>query len=296
MDFKAIDAAIEHYLARTSDEDKARLTFFRGLWDIQQRAAERLAEANPYSPEDAETLERHYWDETAALLTRPVSIDAAEFARMCADIAAHMSAQAGLDEQAAAVLAAYDWEWFSQHSALELAGKDPAGYIEDCLRRIDYFGVDAACPSNVFMMVPTFALRAFLQGPAQQVMDTLRDAQKNQMYHDKPLRCPVCGSPAAASLVGGGLELESHARELYCSTCGTRWPFERIRCGCCGTRNQSKLHWVHVEGDDAHRLHLCDACGDYMRTVFRNELGFAICMEVEDVAMTFLDQVAQSIE
>ena len=296
MDFKAIDAAIAHYTEHATDEDKARYDLFRGLWQIQQDEAERLAAAYPYEADDEETLENHYWEGVAAFLQRPVTVDADQFAAVCTSVAGYLAEHAGFDEQAAQVLVDYDWASFAGTSALELAGKDPAGYVEDCLRRIDDFDVDASCPSNVFMMVPTFALRAFLQEPAARVMEGLSNVGRNQLYHNKPLRCPACGSPASTSYVGGGLELESHERGLYCSMCGSAWPFERIRCGCCGTRNQGSLHWFHVEGDPAHRLHKCDECGDYMRTTFQNDLHAALCMEVEDVAMAYLDRVAQSLK
>lgn len=295
MNFKAIDAAIEHYTENASDEEKARYELFRGLWQIQQEEAERLAALHAYAPADSDVLETQYWEGAAAFLSRPVAVDAEDFAAVCTRVAQYLAAHAGFDEQAAQVLSGYDWLSFAQRAPMELAGQDPAGFVEECLRRVGDYDVDTACPANVFMMVPTFALRAFLQGPACQVMDGLAKVGRNQLYHNKPLRCPACGSPAATSYVGGGLELESHERGLYCSMCGSAWPFERIRCGCCGTRNQGSLHWFHVEGDPAHRLHVCDECGDYMRTTFQNDLHAALCMEVEDVAMSYLDQVAASI-
>lgn len=295
MNMKRIDEAIAHYSEAATPEEAARYAFFKGLWELQNAEAKRLAEHLDYRLASPEVLEEQYWGGQAAIASNPVSIAAANYAALCKQVADYMAEHAGLDENIAKVLASYDWDKFVSNSAFELAGREPAAYIEDCLRRINVFEVDTACPANVFMMVPSFALRPFFQTVAAQTMDALKDVKKNQLYHNKPLHCPVCGSLASASYVGGGLELESHGRMLYCAMCGAEWAFERIRCAKCGTRNQGHLHWVHVEGDSAHRLHLCDECGGYTRTVFQDDLHAAVCMPVEDVVMARLDEVAQTL-
>lgn len=82
------------------------------------------------------------------------------------------------------------------------------------------------------------------------------------------------------------------AREQYCGTCGALWPFERVRCGNCGTKNQGHLHYYNVDDDFAHRVQVCDECGGYQRVVFQQEARGGCVMEVEDVVMAKLDHVA----
>ena len=49
------------------------------------------------------------------------------------------------------------------------------------------------------------------------------------------------------------------------------WQFERIRCAVCGDEATSELQYVHLEGDDKHRLHVCSACDSTVATVFGAE-------------------------
>ena len=139
----------------------------------------------------------------------------------------------------------------------------------------------------------SFALRPMLQSAAASIMKELSATVKEgNTLHDKPLSCPVCGSKATASYVGETPSSQGKGRMLYCGTCGTEWEFERIRCASCGTQNQGHLNYFHVEGDEAHRLHNCKECGDYMRTVFQDEIEVPFVFEVEDVVMARLDMVA----
>ena len=294
MNLKAIDRAIAAYEGEFDEADAARMAFFRTLWGIMQDESDRLAETNPYEPLEPAEFIAQYWKFTPALLSRPVAIDAREFAHTCTLVAAHMAENAGLENDVASVLDAYEWSGFANACDLEKAGRDPAAFVEECLKGIDRFCVDSACPGGVFMMVPTFALRAHLQGPAQQTMENFLVKRDEQNYHDKPLRCPICGTHAAAAYVLSGASTESHDRMLFCATCGTTWSFERVRCACCGMQNQAHLHWFHLEGDSAHRLQNCEECGDYMRTVFQDDLGKPLSIEVEDVIMARLDAVALS--
>lgn len=292
MDFKAIDAALAAYAKDADDAGKARLDFFRGLWQIQQQEGELVAAQSDYEAPDAQDAKRIYWSGMPVLGEVPVIVDAADFAHTCAAIAAYMADHAGLEDTAADALRAYDWTRFTEAADLARAGSDPAAFIEGCLQDLDIFGIDADCPSNIFMMVPAFALRSYLEIPAQKIMDAIvfEDDELNQHAH--PLRCPVCGTPATAAFVGENDATDGRGRQLYCSMCGTRWTFDRIRCACCGTQSQTKLHYFNVEGDEAHRLQNCEECGDYMRTVFQDQLRAPLSMEVEDIVMADLDAIA----
>ncbi|NTU90055.1 MAG: formate dehydrogenase accessory protein FdhE, partial [Actinobacteria bacterium] len=203
--------------------------------------------------------------------------------------AAYVAEHADLEEKTAAALRAYDWSTFVQRSDLKLAGSDPTSFLQ--LACADYEASDGDMPVETFALVVGLSLRPLLQAAAKTVMDML-DLKDGQTVHDKPLHCPACGSLATTSFVGDTPSNSGRGRILYCEYCGTEWEFERVRCACCGTHDQNKLHYFHIEGDEAHRLHNCEACGDYMRTVFRDDTVEVFAFEVEDVVMTRLDMVA----
>lgn len=101
---------------------------------------------------------------------------------------------------------------------------------------------------------------------------------------DKPLCCPVCGSSASLSGVKENAESKAGTRELFCSCCGTVWPFERIRCGLCGQTNPDELTYVCADEDLGHGLHVCRECGGLLPTVFQDALKSDIDYDVEMVA------------
>lgn len=291
MDLTRIASVVEDYETGASEADKARLEFFLGLYRIEQDLADKVAAAEPYNAPRADDIEGWYWAGQPVLGHAPAAVDASAFAEAAREISSWTVERAGLIPAAAQALAAFDWEAFAKDANLAQAVTEPPAFIEEVLGNLDSFGAPAALPGPVFAMVLTAALRVFLQQASEAVM---ANAPKGATEHDRPLRCPVCGMPAAASAVGDTPESEGKGRRQYCSLCGARWSFERIRCGNCGTRNQGHLHYHHVEGDPAHRLQTCDECQGYQRVVFQDELSTAPCMEVEDVVMARLDQVALS--
>ena len=88
---------------------------------------------------------------------------------------------------------------------------------------------------------------------------------------------------------------KTNGRTLYCPQCGATWEVERIRCVRCGTQDESQLHYRSIEGDDAHRIHVCDRCKGYVRTRFADETGLApFVPEVEDVVAADLGMGPQA--
>lgn len=288
-----IERAVGLYCKDASKADRARLRFFEGLFKLQQERADELASA----AEDEDGLlsqaaaDADYIVGRALLETCPVTIDPAEFAATCTAVADQLVEGAGLEPAVARSLGAVDWGTFCLEADLALAGRNPSAFVEKCLQNVEELGAESDLPSSVFMMVPMFALRAHLQPRAEKLMGIVsKDAKTGT--HERPLLCPVCGSAATASRIGPVTSLMGGAREQYCGTCGTVWPFDRVRCGVCGTRNQSHLHYFNEERDFAHRLQSCDECGQYQRMVMQNEALGPVVMEVEDVIMAKLDRIA----
>lgn len=289
MDLKAMERAIEAYAPLGSDADRARLEFFAGLYRLEDEWADRVAAKCGYPVPAAEQVEAWYRNGEAVFAHAPVSVDPDLFSQTLADMAAYLADGAGLEDAAAAGLASCDWKAFCGLADLALAGRDPAAFVEACLTDTDAFGLTSDTPVTLFAMTLAFALRAWLMKPSEAVMAV---APQDHHKHNCPLDCPVCGAPSAASFVGQSAGSDGNGRMQYCATCGAQWYFERIRCGVCGTQNQSRLHYYNLEGDNAHRIQSCDECGQYQRVVFQEDIPGPLCMEVEDVVMAKLDRVA----
>lgn len=293
MNIKLIDKAIKSYTGELPASDIERLNFFRNLWELQEHHADLAKETVTYEVPPVEKSEQWYWAEKPILLSAPIKVDEDRFVAALEDISVYFIDNAGLKDDASEKLRFFDWRGLVDKSDLEKAGYDPIAYLDSSCELAENMDEEPSIPGEVALLILSFALRPMLQPFAQEVMDSLAKLLKEgNTVHEKPLCCPVCGSKATAAFVGETPSSQGNGRMLYCGTCGTQWEFERIRCASCGTHNQQHLHYFHIEGDDAHRLHNCQECGDYVRTVFQNELKGQFSFEVEDVVMARLDMVA----
>jgi FdhE protein len=100
--------------------------------------------------------------------------------------------------------------------------------------------------------------------------------------------CPVCG----ARPIMGLLRPEDGMRVLECSLCGTRWGTPRIACPFCHTTDREKLRYHFLEGDQARRLYVCDACHGYIKITDLAKTG-ELVVPLEDIATSRLDAVAE---
>lgn len=297
MDLTSITNAIEAYEDELSENERTRLAFFAGLWKLQQDGEEGVENSLSYELPSKEQLVRWYWKGEPLFALAPPQLDTEyylEFAERCA---AYLANEAGLSSDAAAALRACKWsDLFAEGGlTLEDAAVSPAVWLakatEAAHRAADPVAAAARPPYGV---VFASALRTLLEPYAKQALAAFEVTKEDSMTHDKPLRCPVCGSAAHTGYVGPTPLSEGNGRMLYCAHCATTWEFERIRCAHCGSTNQSKLHYFHIEGDAAHRLHLCKECDQYLRTTFAADLARKpFNFEVEDVVMVKLEQVAQ---
>lgn len=291
MNLKRIDTTLKAYENKLDEQDNARLRLFRGLWELQEQHAALVSKGASYEVPEVATAEEWYWQEKPFFLMAPVKVDAESLIKALEDITQYLLDHAELIEAEAEKLRSLDWKGLVSQSDIQQAGYDPLAYIESCCELAQ--NEEGAPDSAMVTLVLTYALRPMLQDAAAAVMKSLAPALKtDNTLHDKPLCCPACGSGAIAAFVGETPSSDGQGRLLHCGTCGTEWEFERIRCAQCGTRNQGHLHYFHIEGDEAHRLHNCQECGDYTRTVFQEKLEVPFSFEVEDVVMARLDMVA----
>ena len=292
MNIKSIDEAIEAYRPILDEKDLQRLLFFRGLWEIQDRLNKAAEKGSEYSLPDLQAAEEWYWQETPLLRRAPVTIDKDDFATALEEISCYLAQGAGFKPEISECLKTFCWRDLVEESDMALAGTDPMAYVQSFCAKAEEQSSSVLLPQTSYILFG-YAIRPFLELAASALLESLNEKIKaGNLIHNKPLHCPVCGCDATAALVGDALSGPSGVRQLYCGLCGTVWEFERIRCAHCGTRNQTKLHYFHIEGDDAHRLYSCKECGDYIRTVFKESLGLVFSFEVEDVVMTRLDTIA----
>lgn len=291
MNLFMIERAFAKYREGASDADRARYDFFEGLYRLLAARADEVEDPFASPLPGTEELRAWHWSGQALLDRDPLQIEPVTFAETCSSVASYIAENASLEGPAAKELAGFGWEAFCAKADLALAGRDPGAFLDSCLRDIGSFGVSADLPASVFAMVPYYALRAHLDSPARQAAKAA-DVAHDPDSHDHPLACPFCGTPATAAVVGSAAGTDGKGRMLYCGQCGTTWSFERVRCAHCGERSSEKLHYFHLEGDSAHRLHLCNTCGSYLRTVFQEDLAAPLSPEAEDVVMAKLDKVA----
>ncbi|HPC73042.1 MAG TPA: formate dehydrogenase accessory protein FdhE [Syntrophales bacterium] len=100
--------------------------------------------------------------------------------------------------------------------------------------------------------------------------------------------CPTCGRIPKI----GELREEEGRRFLFCSQCGTRWHYKRVKCPFCGNEEQQSLAYFTVEGEEKYRVDVCDACKRYIKTVDFRSLAEEPDLDLEDIATLHLDILA----
>lgn len=287
MNLRLIDAAMDSY-GELPQDDVNRLVFFRSVWGLQAASVQDCPcswEA-PGRAELADACSR----ELPLFGLFPVQLDAQRLARDAADIAACIAGKGLMEPAVAAALQQAAWPQLLGEAGLELAGSDPAAFLDELAGSMAESGTETAA-AVAAAQVASLALRCQLEQPAQRALAALRAEGLFEACH--PLLCPCCGSEPALSHVGGQTSSQGRGRVLACLQCGAAWEFQRVRCARCGQTNPGHLHYFSLEGDDAHRLHLCDDCSGYMRTLFSEQGSLApVSYEVEDVVMARLDAVA----
>ena len=99
--------------------------------------------------------------------------------------------------------------------------------------------------------------------------------------------CPVCGSLPQISFLK-----DEGKRSFRCSLCTFEWPSERLKCPFCETRDHKNLHYFYAEGNESHRVDLCENCHQYIKTVDLRKLGYEPDLAIEDIVTIHLDILA----
>jgi FdhE protein len=100
--------------------------------------------------------------------------------------------------------------------------------------------------------------------------------------------CPICGhGPALAVLRDEG------RRFLLCSFCGYQWAARRVFCPFCENKDQKNQHYFFSEEEKEFRVHVCDACKKYIKTVDTRHLTRPFYPFLEQISTLHLDMLAR---
>ncbi len=290
MNLKQIDAAITAYQDTLDETGRTRLAFFRTLWEEQDRIAKASLSQGYQTPDEA-VLRDAISKGVAVFALAPAPVSEEELASAIGSIADSMAEHGGFTEELSSALRTGPWERAARDASATRAGSDPAAFAEAFADALAVEGADEQAV-HVGVIAAMLAVRALIDGPARKASEGLRRIGAGDAH---TLSCPVCGGDPALARIGDTDGVQGRGKELWCAQCGTTWPFDRVRCARCGTRNQGRLHYTSIEGDAAHRLALCDECGGYIRTVYQEDSLAPFSYEVEDVVTAPLDAVAADL-
>lgn len=292
MNLKFIDRVIESYRGGLDAADLKRLEYFRGLWEVMDHwAGGPSAASRSYNVPAGEVLEAAWTDDKPVFALAAPALKRDRFCAICGALREYVCESGILSEEDAKALSEVDFISLVPREDMAVAASDPDKFLGRLLGKALEQGVSGGV-ARLIALVGMLALRVDFEPIAHQVRKAQKKADLVASHH--PLQCPVCGSAPALARVGGAdSPTEGRGRTLYCAQCGSDWDFQRIRCARCGTQNQGHLHYFNVEGDDAHRIHMCDECGDYIRTVFVEDGLRPFSYEVEEVVTAKLDAIAR---
>lgn len=287
-DLASIDAAVEAYKKRLDEADRKRLAFFAAIWHEQQACGQDYADDLPdYAlPSEAE-LNHCYRADSPVFASYPCPVNEEVLVGTLKRFSAVFCAEGDYPEPLKDGLDGISWENAAPESGLDIAGCDPAAWLEGLEELLEEEGSQPDV-ARMAALIASLALKVQLQKPAAAVMEALAGGAGEP----RSTLCPVCGTSPMLAHVGGPTSSEGRGRVLVCGQCGAVWEFERIRCARCGTRHESALHHFHIEGDEQHRIATCDECGGYIRTLYSEGELLPVAYEVEDVVMARLDAVA----
>lgn len=285
MDSDLVRRAFAAYLEDAEEADATRLRFFEGLWELQQTIA---AKTSDYQPMNATAARQLLASGQTIFEVNPPSVPLDDYLDALSHVARYIADKAGLPADQAQALGKADFASVIMAEVASRVSSSPAAFIEAAVERL------AAAPTAPSTTTLAFALTAaltpFLEGAAEKSLAALdKDARSasSMLTH-----CPVCGAVPALSLVGERTPQQGAGRTLWCGLCHAEWDFERIRCARCGSRSERSLRYVNLQGDEAHKLHLCDECHGYTRTIFQSFTTKPLSLLVEDIVSAGLSSIA----
>ncbi len=118
---------------------------------------------------------------------------------------------------------------------------------------------------------PADAAQACFVGAALQVYWTRMAALLDPatvLAVEPACSCPVCGSPAVASVVYAEGSLQG-VRFLCCPLCASEWHCVRIKCANCQSTKGIAYH--HIAEQPAVKAETCDECRTYTKILYKDK-------------------------
>jgi hypothetical protein len=125
-----------------------------------------------------------------------------------------------------------------------------------------------------------FALAPFLQRAAEAILPRLDLTLWTQDH------CPVCGGEPNFAV----LEETRGARRLLCSRCNALWPYPRVGCPYCGSK-EKQIYYPSEDG--VYRLYVCPDCNRYLKTMDLRGIYREVYPEVERLLTVGMDLAAR---
>ena len=133
--------------------------------------------------------------------------------------------------------------------------------------------------------VLSFLIQSSTRPSIEAGMEKLRSEVDSETWRKS--HCPVCGSLPSLNLLKG----EGGKRYSLCSYCGYQWRIARLSCSFCSNKEQGSLKYFYGEGEESHRIDLCDKCHHYIKTIDYRNLEESD-PSLEDLATLHLDVLA----
>lgn len=271
--------AIGAYRARKDSFD------WNGLMDYANSLLEcrdRIQETVKQVALDEEVAAKAIKEKVPYLSLKPVQIIPSEFRGHLNELVKEFLQQGIIhDEHNKSLLRSVDLSKLTDKT-VELAGEDPNQFFLEAVNELQGEEKNELLQMILAGLLIN-AVRVYLSSLGVQMTEFVGHPGDLKVS-DQPMTCPTCGQPPTLASLGNEGNIAGNSRKLFCACCGTVWPFERVRCAYCGTRNTNKLKYVHSDGDPVHRLYVCEKCGGVLPTVFQEQLGDKIDYDVEQTA------------
>jgi FdhE protein len=148
-------------------------------------------------------------------------------------------------------------------------------------QRVERAADECGLDKKVFLFLIQSSIKPSIEAGMEQLRTEV-DPETRLKGH-----CPICGTLPSLSL----LKEEVGKRYLLCSFCGYQGRIDRLFCPFCSSKEQDSLHYFHGEGEETHRIDLCDKCHRYIKTIDYRNLQESDPV-LEDLATLHLDILA----
>lgn len=172
--------------------------------------------------------------------------------------------------------------------ALDSGALDGAALVSACFgrdqRRVRFMAAQHSLSPDIAWLAAELAAAPFAHLLQRQALAS--EAAAHALREWDCGYCPACASwPAIAEAVGG-------RHTMRCSFCAQGWEPASYRCIYCGNGGESFVTAAPFAEQPGRRLHMCNACGGYLKVLELTEPAEFPLSAIEDLASMDMDMVA----